>query len=168
MRRATAAGDRAFAAARRGAMAAVCLLALSGCGRIVVLHDALSATEHHDLGVAYERDGRLDLAEREYRRALRRDSRLAVARVSLGNVAATRERWPEAERWYRSALKLAPDDGDALNNLAHVLVRRGRKLGEAERHATRAVALGGRDSLYRATLEEVRRSLAGRDGEEAR
>ena len=138
--------------------ALIAALALAGCGRIVVLHDALSATEHNDLGVAYERAGKPALAAREYRKALRRDSRLAIARVNLGNLAAAAGRWDDAEREYRKALRVRPDDADALNNLAAALVRRGRRLDEAEALARRAIAIGGRDSLYRATLEEVRRA----------
>jgi Flp pilus assembly protein TadD len=146
----------------RGAWAAALLIAsllgLGGCGHIVVLHDPLTAAEHNDLGVAYERAGRLDLAAREYRKAVRLDPSSAGARVNAGNAAAARNRWSEAERWYRSALRLSPEDGDALNNLAWLLARRGRKLDEAERLASRAVAAGGRDSVYRATLDEVRRA----------
>ena len=131
-------------------------VALAGCGHLVVLHDPLTAAEHNDLGVAYERSGQNELAGREYRKALRRDRHFAVARVNLGNLAAASGRWGEAERCYRAALSERPDDGDAMNNLASALLKRGRHLDEAEALASRAVALGGRDSLYRATLAEVR------------
>ena len=143
---------------------AVALLAaailLSGCGHLVVLHDPLTAAEHHDLGVAYERDGRLDLAGREYRRALRRDPTSIRSRLALGNVAAAEGRWRAAERSYRRALRLAPAEPDALNNLAVALARQNRRLDEAERLAAQAVARGGRDSIYRATLAEVRTARA--------
>jgi Flp pilus assembly protein TadD len=155
------------AAAGIGMPAVACLAlwtSLSGCSRIVVLHDALSAEEHCDLGVVYEREGRLDLAGREYRRSLARDASLTRARVNLGNVEAARGRLDRAERCYRRALRDRPEDGDALNNLAVVLVRRNRQLDEAERLALRAVAGGGRDSLYRATLEEVRAARMARGG----
>jgi Flp pilus assembly protein TadD len=129
---------------------------LAGCGHLVVLNDPLSAAEHSDLGVSYERAGRTDLAEREYKKAIRLDSRLAVAHLNLGNLLAARGDWAGAERCYRAALRARPDDGDALNNLALALVRRGRDLDEAEALARRAVAIGGeRDSLYRSTLAEV-------------
>ncbi len=140
---------------------AIAVLALPACGHLVILNDPLTAAEHNDLGVAYERNGQPDLAGREYRKALRHDRHFTLARVNLGNLAAASRRWPEAERRYREALRERPDDGDALNNLASVLLERGRHLDEAERLATRAVALGGRDSLYRATLAEVQRARAG-------
>ncbi len=132
------------------------LLGIAGCSHIVVLHDPLTAAEHNDLGLVYERDGKVDLAVREYRKAVRLDPRLARARVNLGNVAAGRGRWGEAEKSYRRALR-DEELPDALNNLAVALVRQSKGLDEAERLALRAVTLGGeRDSIYRATLEEVR------------
>lgn len=130
----------------------------------MVLHDPLSAAEHNDLGFVYERQGRWALAEREYRKAVRLDRRFARARVNLGNVAAARGRWNEAEKSYRRALE-DEELPDALNNLAVALARQGKRLDEAERLALRAVSLGGeRDSIYRATLEEVRgvRAKSGR------
>ncbi len=142
--------------------AALALLLVAGCSHIVVLHDPLTAAEHNDLGVVYERAGETALAAREYRRALRLDHRFPRAWINLGNLEARDGRWPAAERCYRRALKLAPDEPDALNNLAEALVRQGRSLDEAEALAARAVARGGaRDSLYRSTLEEARRARAG-------
>lgn len=155
---------RAHAAAGQAGLLAALLTAavlLPGCSRIVVLHDPLSAPEHNDLGVAYEALGRLDLAAREYRRALKVDPRFGRARLNLGNVEATAGRWTRAEREYRRALLDLPADPDPPNNLAVALLRRGRALDEAESLAMRAVTLAaGRDSLYRATLAEVRAARA--------
>lgn len=130
--------------------------ALSGCAHLVLLHDPLTASEHNDLGVAYESSGQLDLAAREYRKALRLDSHEARARVNLGNVEGANGRWGSAETCYRRALRDSPADYDAMNNLAVALLRRGRRLDEARALAERAVAAGtARDSVYRATLAEV-------------
>jgi len=131
--------------------------ALAGCAHLVVLHDPLTASEHNDLGVAYESSGQLDLAAREYRRALRLDSRQARARVNLGNIEAANGRWGRAESCNRRALRDSSTDYDAMNNLAVALLRQGRRLDEARALAERAVAAGGeRDSVYRATLAEVK------------
>ena len=128
---------------------------LTGCAHLVVLHDPLTASEHNDLGVAYESSGQLDLAAREYHRALRLDSHQARARVNLGNIEAANRRWGSAEKCYRRALSDSSTDYDAMNNLAVALLRQGR-LDEARAVAERAVAAGGeRDSVYRATLAEV-------------
>lgn len=42
---------------------------------------------HHNLGVAYERDGRFDLALREYRSALQLEPRFALAREGLARLS---------------------------------------------------------------------------------
>ena len=142
---------------------ALLLVASGGCSRFVVLHDPLTAAEHNDLGVAYESAGKLDLARREYRAALRHDRRFVRARVNLGNLEAAGGRWAEAERCFRRALRDGPGDADALNTLAVALLRGGRDLAEAESLAARAVRLDGeRDSIYRATLAEVRAARGAR------
>ncbi len=132
------------------------LASLGSCAHFVVLNDPLTATEHNDLGVAYESTGQLDLAASEYRHSLRLDPRQARARVNLGNVEAARGRWSTAEKCYRRALADSSTDTDALNNLALALLRQDRRLDEARSLAERAVAAGGeRDSIYRATLADV-------------
>ncbi|HYM82315.1 MAG TPA: tetratricopeptide repeat protein [Candidatus Limnocylindria bacterium] len=141
--------------ARRVGPSLALLAMLCGCARLVLLHDPLSAAEHNDLGVAYERAGKIALAEREYRKALRLESSFARARVNLGNLAAAAGRWPEAERHYRRALRDLPGDPDARNNLAVTLLRRGRAGEETEWLARSAVALVPADSAYRRTLSEV-------------
>lgn len=142
------------------ALAALALAAvtpLAGCAHLVVLHDPLTASEHNNLGVAYEMKGELDLAASEYRHALRLDPHRAEARVNLGNVEAARGRWRSAEQCYRRALADSSTDVDAMNNLAIALLRQDRRLDEARALAERAVATGsGRDSVYRATLAEVK------------
>ncbi len=146
--------------ARAGLIAAAlaATIALGGCAHLVVLRDPLTASEHNDLGVAYEASGQTALAAKEYRSALRLDPHQSRARVNLGNVQAAEGRWRAAEKSYRQALRDTPADPDAMNNLAVALLRQGRAPEEARSLAERAVAVGGaRDSVYRATLDEVDR-----------
>ena len=144
-------------------LAALATLFLSaGCSRIVILNDPLSAAEHNDLGVAYERQGLHTLAAEEYRRAIHKEPTYARARVNLGNLEAAEGRWKDAERTYREALRHAPNDVDALNNLAVALLRQG-KLDAAEGLARRAVTAAGHSNpIPMATLQEVREAKAKR------
>lgn len=144
------------------ALMLVAMTSLASCAHFVILHDPLTASEHNDLGVAYESTGRLDLAAREYRHALKLDPRQARARVNLGNIEAARGRWRRAEKCYRRALADSSTSLDAMNNLAIALLRQERQLDEARALAERTVAAGSeRDSIYRATLAEVM-SVQGR------
>jgi len=141
----------------RACAAIAVALCLGGCSHLVVLHDPLTAPEHNDLGLSYERGGDARLARKEYRHALKIDRHFVTARVNLGNLEAARGRWRPAEKQYRRALRDSAD-ADAMNNLAVALLRQGRA-AEATTWAERAVRTGGaRDSTYRATLEEVRRA----------
>jgi len=135
----------------------VSVAALASCAHFVVLHDPLTASEHNDLGVVYESAGQLDLAAAEYRHSLKLDSHQSRARVNLGNIEAARGRWRGAEKCYRRALADSSTNVDAMNNLAIALLRQDRQLDEARALAERAVAAGSeRDSIYRATLAEVK------------
>jgi Tfp pilus assembly protein PilF len=141
----------------RRAIVLGCLVALiAGCGRIVVLGDPLSPEEHNDLGVAYEARGEMDLAAREYRRALRQRPRFVTARINLGNVCRRMGSLDDAEREYRRALADAPASPEACNNLAALLAERGLRLEEAERLARSALqADTSRSAVYAETLGEV-------------
>ena len=122
---------------------ALALLSAAGCSRlprIVVLEDPLSAGEHLDLGVAYERKGDLDLAAREYERALRKDAGLVQARVNLGNVRLAQKRYGDARGEYLRALERRPGDLDAENNLAWVAILSGEGIEGALARLEAAVA----------------------------
>jgi Tfp pilus assembly protein PilF len=114
-----------------------CLLALllaCGCSRvprIIVLEDPLTAAEHVELGVAYERKGELDLARREYERALQMDKKLFQARVNLGNVFLAKKEYGKAREEYLKALELRPGDADATNNLSWAAIFSGEGIDEA-------------------------------------
>ena len=128
----------------------------SSCSHLVVLHDPLSASEHNDLGVAYESNGRARLAAREYKKALRPNPHASRTWVNLGNAQAAQAQWHAAEKSYRHALRDSVSNSDALNNLAFVIHRQGGRDAEAKALATRAIAYGGaRDSVYRETLREI-------------
>ena len=120
-------------------------LAAAGCGkipRLIILEDPLTAGEHLDLGVAYERSGKFDLAIREYERALRKDKDFFQARVNLGNVRLAKEE-------YRKALAIRPGDPGATNNLAWAAILSG---GDLEDAAARMESVLSRPENRTATL----------------
>jgi Tfp pilus assembly protein PilF len=110
------------------------LLLAAGCSRvprIIVLEDPLTAAEHVDLGVAYERKGELDLARREYERALVKDGKFRQARVNLGNIHLAKKEFAKAREEYLRALELRPGDAEATNNLSWAAIFSGEGIGEA-------------------------------------
>jgi tetratricopeptide (TPR) repeat protein len=110
------------------------LLLAGGCSRvprIIVLSDPLTAAEHVELGVAYERKGELDLAQREYERALRKDGKFYRAHVNLGNIFLAKKEYGKAREEYLLALELRPGDAEATNNLSWAAIFSGEGIDEA-------------------------------------
>ncbi len=110
------------------------LLLAGGCGRvpkIIVLEDPLTAAEHVELGVAYERKGELDLARREYEMALGKDKKFFPARLNLGNVFLAKKEYGKAREEYLRALELRPGDPEATNNLAWAALDSGDGIDDA-------------------------------------
>lgn len=133
----------------------VSVLFLSACSlpRIIILHDPLSAEEHDKLGRIYESQGKTDLAREQYRQALELDGKHVETLLLLGDLSYRTGEYPAAETAYEKALKLAPDNGDARNNLAWVYIKTGRKLDAARELVTRALELNpGHRPYYLDTL----------------
>ena len=143
------------------------LLLAGGCSRvprIIVLSDPLTAAEHVELGVAYERKGELDLAQREYERALRKDGKFYRARVNLGNIFLAKKEYGKAREEYLQALELRPGDAEATNNLSWAAIFSGEGIDEALARMESVVSgSGGRRATYLDTLG-VLRMRANRPG----
>jgi tetratricopeptide (TPR) repeat protein len=122
--------------------------ACSDLPRVLVLHDPLTSEEHVTLGLAYEVEGRPELAAREFDGALRKKHGYMPALVGLGNLAFDRGALEEAEAYYRQALITTPEDPGVNNNLAMVYLTQQEKLDEAERLANLALAQGGQLRPY--------------------
>jgi tetratricopeptide (TPR) repeat protein len=95
--------------------------------------------------LALEGEGRIDDAATLYREVLEVRPLSVRAWVDLGNAEAGRRRPDEAERAYRRALEISPEDRDALNNLASLLLEEGTRLEEAEALAAKAASGTGPD-----------------------
>lgn len=107
---------------RLSLMLLTALLAVScSMPRVVIMRDALTAYEHNDLGVVYEKKGLFDLAEKEYRKSMEKDRSWYLPRFNLGNLYYSRGNLAVAEQFYRNALTLDRDNADVMNNLASLL-----------------------------------------------
>jgi Tfp pilus assembly protein PilF len=157
----------------RGVVPLLLLLLLAGgCSRIpriIVLEDPLSAAEHVELGVAYETKGELDLARREYERALRKDRKFYRARLNLGNVFLAKKEYGKAREEYLLALELRPGDAEATNNLSWAAIFSGEGIDEAlARMESVVLGAGGRRPPLLDTLGVLRmRANRPREAEEA-
>jgi tetratricopeptide (TPR) repeat protein len=125
----------------------------SGCSLpgLVIPRDPLTPEEHLNLGVAYEKQGELDAALREYESASRD---MPLAYLYTGNAFFQKNDLKQAEKAYKKAIAKTGDPR-AYNNLAWLYYTSNRKLDEAEVLARKAVGLspGSRDFLD--TLEKI-------------
>lgn len=79
----------------------------------------------NNLGVGYEKQGRLHAAAEHYREALRIRPGFSVARFNLGNVYQQLGQLDDAIEEYLLALESNPRNPETLNNLAKALVETG-------------------------------------------
>lgn len=122
--------------------------------RIMIYDDPLSSEEHLKLGMAYEKDGELENAIKEYKAAARR---LPVAYLYLGNAHFQKNELDQAEKFYKKAIKMQSQHADAYNNLAWLYYIKKENLDEAEYLALRAIELNpSKKDRYKDTLEKVR------------
>ena len=104
------------------------VLVLAACAmpKIVILEDPLTAQQHNDLGVAYEEKGDFALAGKEYEKALGKNREWVIPYLNLGHLYYRQGRLDEAENILREGLRAKGDHPDLLNNLAWVLMEKGR------------------------------------------
>ncbi len=122
----------------------ISFVTVAGCGRARLTNrhdDPLSAQEHVALGSIYEKRGEKDLALREYESALERNSRFLPAMTRLGELSYRMGQYEKAERYYRKAIKMEPQNGDLYNNLCWVYLSQGKKLKKTESLIMRAMEL---------------------------
>lgn len=111
-----------------------------------------------DAVLGLERVGRYAEAEAAYAAALGRWPDATGVGLGLGNSRYARGDLAGAEGAFRAATERWPESAPAWNNLAHVLLERGRP-DEARAAAHRALALGGPLApRYRETLEAIERA----------
>ncbi len=136
----------------------IACLSIFACSmpKIVVLNDPLTAEEHLQLGLSYERKGLLDEAIRHYEEASKNDAR---GFLLIGNLYLNQGKHDQAEENYKKAIKKDSKLADAYNNLAWLYYIKGERLDEAEDLVKKAIELekGNQDKLkiYKDTLDKV-------------
>jgi tetratricopeptide (TPR) repeat protein len=137
--------DPAVRGLRRSLGLVLCgaLCACAELPRIVMPADPLTAEEHFRLGDAYEAQGLLDDAARQYERAVRLNPADPEACDALGNIEFKRRNYSDAEDDYLRALNISPFNPGALNNLAMTYLAQNKMLKEAERLAKAALRAKG-------------------------
>ena len=109
--------------------------------------------------VTLEEEGKYADAAAKYRDILSTHPDSIVAWTNLGNAESQLGHPAEAETAFRKALEIAPQSGDALNNLAWLLYEQ-KRYEEAEMLARRAVAHTSADRYL--VLDTLARILAAR------
>ena len=114
---------------------------------------------HNDLGLLFEREGKLGRAQAEYERAIAAEPANPLFHFNLGNVLARAADRPAAQSAYRKAIGLRPAFADAHNNLACLLLDMGHR-HQALSAARRAVTIDGpRVASYLDTLGRAQLAL---------
>lgn len=128
-------------------------------GLVVMPPDRLPASaepmQYVKAATGLERARQWEAASRSYRTALARWPENVTAWIGLGNSLYALGDLAGAEAALRKAIRIDPESGAALNNLALVLSAQGRR-DEALVAARRAIALGGPHAeIYSRTLQEI-------------
>ena len=129
--------------------------------QIIVLEDTLTAEEHNDLGVIYEKKGLIDLAEKEYLKASGKREEWMVPYFNLGNLCYKSGDYSRSEIFFRKALERAPGNPDVMNNLANAMLMQGR-IDEARKTIEEALAIDRKEEYldtYRKILDKESRKL---------
>lgn len=132
---------------------AIVVLAACAMPKIVVFDDPLTAQQHNDLGVAYEEKGDFGLAEKEYGKALKKNREWVIPYLNLGHLYYRQNQLDRAENILREGLRAKGDHPDLLNNLAWVLMEKGR-LEHAQYLIDKAISIEDKEE-YRDTRREI-------------
>lgn len=125
--------------------------------QIVVLHDPLTAEEHLQLGLIYEKKELIEEAIKHYKEASKYDAR---GFLFLGNLYLKQGKYDKAENYYKQAIRKNDKLSDAYNNLAWIYYIKNKNLDEAEEMAKKALEIekdnNDKIKIYQDTLEKIK------------
>lgn len=127
----------AGAATARSMLVLLVVCALQACAGSGTRSNADSTDAHLNLGIAYLRQGRPEVALENLQRAVERSPRNAEAHNAIALAHAQLGNDEDAEEHYRRAARLDPADPGIANGYAVFLCRQGR-WSDAERYFRRA------------------------------
>jgi tetratricopeptide (TPR) repeat protein len=99
-----------------------------------------SAVIANKIGIAYHQMLQLDLAKKQYERAIKLNKRYSEAINNLGTVWYAKRSYRKATGLYKKALKIAPESASIMSNLGTALFAR-KKYKEATQYYAQALAL---------------------------
>lgn len=111
--------------------------------------------QHLQHGAAFEKQGEWERAEQAYALAAQDSDK---GHLALGKLHAQRGNLPEAETAFRLAMRTIRNNPELYNDLANVLLERGKNLEEAEDLAQLSVKIGNQDTFAESwnTLNSIR------------
>ena len=113
------------------------------------------AVSYLEAALGLQQAGDAGAAVKAFRAAADRWPENVAVFMALGNALYIERSLPESVRAFERAVHLDPDNGDALNNLAHLLAETGN-YERAQTMARRALAAGGAHrEVYLRTLREI-------------
>lgn len=140
----------------RQLLALCCLIAFYSCGlpNIIALHDPLTAEEHLNLGLSYEKRNEFDSAIKQYEMAAKNNP---AAYLYLGNAYFQEINYKEAAKNYKESIRKDPQNADAYNNLAWLYCTKKENLDEAEKLVLKAIKINpSKENIYIDTLDNIK------------
>lgn len=95
---------------------------------------------HYNLALIYENLDQTQKAGYHYREAISSNPNDFLSCINLGNLAAQRNDWPQALRWYQRALSIEPESEGVQLNLGNAYIALG-VLDKAEFHLNKALRI---------------------------
>jgi len=113
----------------RATIALAVLLAACAAARTAAAQSSADAEQRFSTGIMHLREGRVDLAVDELKKAVKQDPKSPYFQKGLGLAYAAKRQWKDAIECFRKALELNPYYVDVRNDLGAALIGSGDREG---------------------------------------